>query len=770
MKKTFLFVSALAVAAAVADSRIYPTDVNVRDFGAKGDGVTDDTAAIQAAADAAAKCAAKMQRGVGGRHCARNSQSDGPMPRLVFPAGKYLVSSPVVFARDHQVYGFDGATVKAAADDIDVFVFRGTMRHFVTGLTMVGGSRQFLVETYNNESANFTARDCTFRNARTTAVDSHSWRIGGGKEGGKLVRIGTYCKNEKTGKWEKDPRRNSPELRSYNNSTLLTLERCRFEDCQVATDVNPDGAVFRELEVVTSVSTSCVFRVANNLHAYSLDVTVRRPKGAKSLAVFEYINSHGLLVEHSRFRSADGGGVALLRNAAQKAAYISNTLILRSLEVACGGCPEGGVIVCPNRKPVEFISMTDVTDTTGRRVKAIAYPDGISLDDYKEFRQFKQIDCDLTYSIVLGRNSRNIDESLPEASERYREPGSLAPESVAPLKVPRRVETGGEVLWGPDYGVRVNSSTNDTAAMKRLFAAASAKPHATVMLPPRRIVLDDTVDVSGSFTVTAPGIAMVEAARDDMSIFRVADGSRVAFAHVFFKGGLHHLACEVDGGATVVLDSCLSFDAEKAAFLMKTRGDPGALRFRIDGGVHYNPVWYEGNANAILAGAWMRILPPKPYGEPYNESCSVVNFGRMRYQDILGVPCVFAGLPKISTEREKAIAPGDYRWIDNRGGELHSLFSRFGGEWGGIPPVYSYDGGKVLIEGSYGYFYPRYTAHQPIITDGVPADLRLFGMSCGFEVQIWYGGLKFMRRTPSGELEPIPDAKVRGNVPRIPVK
>jgi len=44
---------------------------------------------------AAAKCAAKMQRGVGGRHCARNSQSDGPMPRLVFPAGEdELVSDP----------------------------------------------------------------------------------------------------------------------------------------------------------------------------------------------------------------------------------------------------------------------------------------------------------------------------------------------------------------------------------------------------------------------------------------------------------------------------------------------------------------------------------------------------------------------------------------------------------------------------------------------------------------------------------------------------
>ena len=73
----------------------------------------------------------------------------------------------------------------------------------------------------------------------------------------------------------------------------------------------------------------------------------------------------------------------------------------------------------------------------------------------------------------------------------------------------------------------------------------------------------------------------------------------------------------------------------------------------------------------------------------------------------------------------------------------------------------------MLIEGSNAYFYPRYTAHQPIVTDGVPADLQIFGVSCGFEVLAWHGGLAFLRRTPKGALEPIPNAKVRGNVPRV---
>ncbi len=39
-----------------------------------------------------------------------------------------------------------------------------------------------------------------------------------------------------------------------------------------------------------------------------------------------------------------------------------------------------------------------------------------------------------------------------------------------------------------------------------------------------------------------------------------------------------------------------------------------------------------------------------------------------------------------------------------------------------------------------------------------------FSCGCGRDD----AGLKFMRRTPSGALEPIPGAKVRGNVPRVP--
>ena len=68
--------------------------VNVRDYGARGDGFTDETAAIQAA-DAAAIAAG----------CP-----------LVFPAGTYLISSTYVVTGDHRVIRGYGAKIKTATD------------------------------------------------------------------------------------------------------------------------------------------------------------------------------------------------------------------------------------------------------------------------------------------------------------------------------------------------------------------------------------------------------------------------------------------------------------------------------------------------------------------------------------------------------------------------------------------------------------------------------------------------------------------------------
>ena len=62
----------------------YPVYRNVKDYGARGDGVTDDTAAINAAISA-------------GDRCGQGCDSSTVVPALVyFPSGTYLVSTPII--------------------------------------------------------------------------------------------------------------------------------------------------------------------------------------------------------------------------------------------------------------------------------------------------------------------------------------------------------------------------------------------------------------------------------------------------------------------------------------------------------------------------------------------------------------------------------------------------------------------------------------------------------------------------------------------------
>ncbi|TVY65549.1 Glucan 1,3-beta-glucosidase, partial [Lachnellula suecica] len=78
---------------------------NVKDYGAKGDGVTDDTAAINAAISA-------------GGTCGKGCTSTTTLPNVVyFPAGTYIISSPINPAYYTQMIGNPNSvpTIKASA-------------------------------------------------------------------------------------------------------------------------------------------------------------------------------------------------------------------------------------------------------------------------------------------------------------------------------------------------------------------------------------------------------------------------------------------------------------------------------------------------------------------------------------------------------------------------------------------------------------------------------------------------------------------------------
>ncbi|KAK3316431.1 pectate lyase superfamily protein-domain-containing protein [Apodospora peruviana] len=120
----------------------YPVFRNVRDFGAKGDGVNDDTDAINAAINA-------------GNPCNRGCTSTTMTPALVyFPAGTYLISRSIQPAYFTQLIGDASAppTLKAAAN--------------FAGFGLIDGN------PYYTEVLNWKAVNVFFRQVRNFVIDT----------------------------------------------------------------------------------------------------------------------------------------------------------------------------------------------------------------------------------------------------------------------------------------------------------------------------------------------------------------------------------------------------------------------------------------------------------------------------------------------------------------------------------------------------------------------------------------------------------------------
>ncbi|KAH0338609.1 glycoside hydrolase family 55 protein, partial [Aureobasidium melanogenum] len=119
---------------------------NVKDFGAKGDGVTDDTAAIQAAISSGGRCAPG------------SCSSTTTTPAIVyFPAGTYMISSSIIDYYYTQMIGNPNCvpTIKASAN------YTGT-----NGLGLIDGDK------YGANGLGFGATNVFYRQIRNFVIDT----------------------------------------------------------------------------------------------------------------------------------------------------------------------------------------------------------------------------------------------------------------------------------------------------------------------------------------------------------------------------------------------------------------------------------------------------------------------------------------------------------------------------------------------------------------------------------------------------------------------
>jgi hypothetical protein len=144
--------------------------VSVMDFGATGDGVTDDTAAIQKAIQYTQAAAVALNNGFGAY--------SGTAPILYFPKGVYVVTASLTpdtnNAMTYQFFQGDCAIIQAAAG-VTVFGGVGYQNKF-HGLTFRGGATAISIKTANLDTTMIEIFECEFwrQSAQSIAVDATS--------------------------------------------------------------------------------------------------------------------------------------------------------------------------------------------------------------------------------------------------------------------------------------------------------------------------------------------------------------------------------------------------------------------------------------------------------------------------------------------------------------------------------------------------------------------------------------------------------------------
>jgi len=146
-------------AALLGEASTYPA-VNVRNYGAKGDGVTDDSEAIKKAAHAARTRISKPSP------LGLYIQSG---PSLVFPAGEYIISDEIPL-NVLEIYGEGRPIIVQKNKDKNIFVKADAWRMRIRNITFQGGKNQIDLSNKNIDTGQIIIEHCRFYAAAGFAI------------------------------------------------------------------------------------------------------------------------------------------------------------------------------------------------------------------------------------------------------------------------------------------------------------------------------------------------------------------------------------------------------------------------------------------------------------------------------------------------------------------------------------------------------------------------------------------------------------------------
>jgi hypothetical protein len=288
--------------------------VSVKDFGATGDGTTDDTAAIRAAVNAViASATIQNATGAAGRPTAT-------IYAVYFPAGNYVVSSTIACDNWVNLISNDGARIIISAG---VTAFSFAYVNKIQGLSFNGGATAIYYENANIDASRLEISNCDFQLTTSYAINT----VGTG-----ATQISGNC---------------------------IVQDDCRFVNCAKVFYNSFDEATFGGWVEIDCVTGATNVMSANSALFYNKKGYIRfkRLIGVPNVgtdgtrkANIRWIDNYGLGIyaDQSRF-GGESAGMPIVYNFTppDTTNWVSPQIVITNSDLYCGlsGQTDNGVVV-----------------------------------------------------------------------------------------------------------------------------------------------------------------------------------------------------------------------------------------------------------------------------------------------------------------------------------------------------------------------------------------------------------------------------------------
>ncbi len=680
----------------------------VTDFGAKGDGRTDDTDALQ-------RCITTVESTRKINYKASTGESS--YPEVVFPAGTYLVSRPLVIAakpenRGLLLRGQGRVVVRQLDPSADIFYFHNAYRHVIENIAFEGGRCQVRFFTRNLDCAHLTVKNCRFIGSADYAIDD----ILRGKAGSYRKIAAPYRVSVVDGLVRGTPVdiSNLPEV--FYASTMMRITQCAFIRCWRVLRAAADWACMDHCRIETHPDMRGAAIYSRGVLKLDRVVGLAHVQPGHDQRWIDNINA-GLVLENVKLETDSDIGMCPVynRRVYDNGGQYHNYVIVDGCEFKVGGSPEKSIVYCdevPN-----MITIRNSRETSGRPIPALGFREPFGERYFREVdfaklvrrspelarcfgwelsmnRKYRISDTKRkhNFAYVVNDNNRNITAGVLPSMRDFVEPP--LPRNIAALF--RRCSIAVDcrsMRWlvkarinVRDFGARGDKRADDTGAIQRACDAAAEVPGTEILFPGGIYRVSALIKLPSRVSLRGLGCAVFMADARVNSVFTCVDATGLLFRNLAFAKMRTAVSVKTRPGdaAGILFDNC-NFNQLIGPAVICLSGN-GQLEQKNRTLLRITNSTFVRNYQVLISNAAYALFDYNwvTGSRSMKDVALFVNRGTLELADSVGVP----------GRQEHA----RQRWVDNNGSLLADNF-RFGAEGRGFCNVVNLGPrGRVLIQ------------------------------------------------------------------------